>query len=87
MEDFCTTTFHGGEKRAPLKTRQAKGFDEELAAFVSAIRDPNLPPPIDFASMLRTTRLTFAIRESIAQGRPISLTPTPEQREPTEAVV
>jgi predicted dehydrogenase len=85
MDDFCTTTFHGGEKRAPLKTKQAKGFDEELAAFIDAIRDANLPAPISFASLVRTSRLTFAIRESISRGKPVSL--APESTVPTEATV
>ena len=82
IDDFCTTTFHG-DKRAPIKTKQAKGFDEELAAFNRVIRDGNAPPPITFASMVRTTRLTFAIRESIARGKPVSLNSEPAATEAT----
>jgi hypothetical protein len=84
MDDFCTTTFHG-ERRAPIKTKQAKGFDEELSAFIAAVRDAELPPPIALSSLIRTTRLTFAIRESIARGgKRVSL--TSDHTEATEAI-
>ena len=65
LEDYVTTTFHG-LKRSPVRTRD-KGFSGELSAFLQAIRGGGAPP-IPYASLMRTTRVTFAIRESLRRG-------------------
>jgi predicted dehydrogenase len=73
VDDFVTTSFHG-IKRAPLRTRQDKGFSGELTAFLDSIRRGG-EPPISFASLERTTRLTFAILESLRSGKTIATEP------------
>jgi predicted dehydrogenase/threonine dehydrogenase-like Zn-dependent dehydrogenase len=65
LDDYVTTTFHG-LKRSPVRTRD-KGFSGELSAFLQAIRGGGAPP-IPYASLIRTTRVTFAIRESLRRG-------------------
>lgn len=71
VEDFVTTTFVGGS-HCNLRTRQDKGFDHEMAAFIRCVRGGG-EMPIPFASLLRTTRVTFAIVESLGSGRPAEL--------------
>jgi len=71
LDNFRQTTFHGSRAR-PVGGRQAKGFDEELAAFLGAVRDGG-QWPIPFDSLARTTRATFAILESLREGRPIAI--------------
>jgi predicted dehydrogenase/threonine dehydrogenase-like Zn-dependent dehydrogenase len=76
VDDFISTSFHGGPKRAPLKTKQDKGFAGEVSAFLDSILRGG-EPPIGFASITRTTRLTFAILESLRSGRVV--TPEPSE--------
>jgi predicted dehydrogenase/threonine dehydrogenase-like Zn-dependent dehydrogenase len=49
----------------------AKGHAEEMAAFVAAVRSGGAP--IAFASQVNTTRATFAIQDSLREGRPIAV--------------
>jgi polar amino acid transport system substrate-binding protein len=51
--------------------RAAKGHAEEMIAFVRSIRDG--VPPISFESQVNTTRATFAIQESLREGRPAAV--------------
>lgn len=61
------------------KTRQSercwlgsqKGHDEEMAAFAEALHTRNAP--IAFDSLVETTRITFAIREALRTGYPVTL--------------
>jgi predicted dehydrogenase len=85
LEDYVTTTFHGCDRK-PLKTKQDKGFAGELSAFFDAIRAGG-QPPIEFASMVRTTRVTFAILESLRTGQEAQVQPQGEDRESVEAAV
>lgn len=71
LDDYQETVFHG-TKRSALKGRQEKGFDEELAAFLDAVRRGG-EPPIPFESLVRTTQVTFAIVQSLKTGRPVEL--------------
>jgi predicted dehydrogenase len=75
LDDFVTTAFHG-IRRTTLKTKQDKGFTGELAAFLDAIRNGG-PQPINFASMVRTTRVTFAILDALRSGTVQSVEPSP----------
>ncbi len=52
--------------------RQRKGHDEELSAFVTAVREGR-PSPIPFGEAVQSTRATLAILESLNQGVPIDL--------------
>jgi len=71
LDDFRQTTFHGSQAR-PVGGRQAKGFDEEIAAFLRVVRGGG-DWPIPYDSLARTTRTTFAILESLREGRPVAL--------------
>jgi polar amino acid transport system substrate-binding protein len=71
IDDFRSTTFFGLSQQ-PVRGRQNKGFAEELAAFAAAIRKGNtFPIPID--SLIRTTRTTFAIIDSLKTGKPVAV--------------
>lgn len=71
LDDFRTTSFHG-IKRPPVRGGQDKGFDAELAAFLETIKSGGAWP-IAFESILRTTRVTFAVRDSLRTGKAITL--------------
>jgi predicted dehydrogenase len=73
MDDFVTTAFHGC-RHAPVKTKQEKGFWGEIQAFLEAVRRGGVAP-ISFESIVRTTRVTFAILESLRTGQEISPEP------------
>jgi predicted dehydrogenase len=73
LDDFRLTTFYG-IRRATVKTRQDKGFAGELSAFVTAVRDGG-SPPIPLQSMARSTRVTFAIVQSLSTGRAAAIEP------------
>ena len=71
LDNYRQTTFHGTTARA-VGGRQDKGFDGELAAFVAAARQGG-DWPIPFPSLVRTTRVTFAVLESLRQGTPVAI--------------
>ncbi|MBI1338483.1 MAG: zinc-binding dehydrogenase [Phycisphaera sp.] len=73
LDNFRRTDFHGS-KTPPVKGAQAKGFAEEIGAFLGATRGGDWP--IDWQSILRTTRLTFAVGQSLRELRPIDLDPS-----------
>lgn len=71
LDNYRTTTFHGGG-HAAVKGAQDKGFDAEIAAFLAAVRGGG-EWPIPFESLARTTRVTFAILESLRDGRSVAI--------------
>jgi predicted dehydrogenase/threonine dehydrogenase-like Zn-dependent dehydrogenase len=83
MADFVKTTFHG-IKRSSLRTKQDKGFAGELCAFLDAIRRGG-EAPISSASLARTTRITFAILDSLRTGKTIVAEPIIDPSEPAVA--
>jgi predicted dehydrogenase len=70
IDDFCSTQFFGCDAKA-LKTKQDKGFANELSAFLSAVKSGG-ERPIPWESLVRTTRVTFAIQQSLQKGREVS---------------
>jgi predicted dehydrogenase/threonine dehydrogenase-like Zn-dependent dehydrogenase len=70
-EDFRETRFYGS-RETHLSGRQEKGFAAEVAAFVDAVRHGG-QLPIPFDSMLRTARVTFAVREALRNRAIITL--------------
>jgi predicted dehydrogenase len=84
LDDYVSTTFHGID-RAALKTKQEKGFAGELSAFLGAIRTGG-QPPISFESLVRTSRVTFAILESLRTGTDAPVQPQSEMQ-PAQALV
>lgn len=71
LDDFVTTTFPGS-RRPALKTKQDKGFAGEWSAIFNAIRTGGAPP-IPVESIFRTSRVTFAILDSLGHGRPVAV--------------
>ena len=74
LDDFRVTRFYGGGRT--VRGRQAKGFAEELAAFVGACRGGG-PWPIPWASMAATHRVCFGAVRSLETGRMVRLTREP----------
>lgn len=70
LDNYRQTTFHGSNHRT-IKGPQEKGFDGEIAAFLKAVRSGEWP--IEYASLGRTTRVTFAILESLRAGGPVTI--------------
>jgi len=68
LDNFRRTTFAGGGA-VDVGGRQDKGFEGELDAFIGTIREGGVWP-ISFESMIRTTRVTFAILDSLRSGSP-----------------
>lgn len=71
LDNYLQTTFHGASHRS-IKGSQDKGFDAEIAAFFRTVRGGG-GWPIPFDSMARTTRITFAILESLRAGMPVTV--------------
>ncbi len=72
LDDFRELTLSkGGKRRSVKKLSQDKGFDEEIAAFLAAVKGGTLPIPL--RSLVATTRATFAIEESLATGLPVAV--------------
>ena len=71
LDNFRRASFtvNGRTERMHL-WNQAKGHKEELATFVAALREA-LQPPIPFASLFATTATTFAVVESLREGKPV----------------
>ena len=71
IDDFRTTRFHGGDVDK-IAGPQSKGFSEEIAAFVNAVKT-GAPSPIPFDELISATRTTFAIKESLHTGKPVHI--------------
>jgi predicted dehydrogenase len=74
LDDFRELEIsRGGKRTRTRKLSQDKGFDEEIAAFLQAVRGG--AAPISVASLAATTRATFAIEESLRTGLPVAVRP------------
>ncbi|HYM13458.1 MAG TPA: bi-domain-containing oxidoreductase [Bryobacterales bacterium] len=72
VDDFLSATVHQHGRRRTWKwPRQDKGHRAEIAAFLKAVREGG-PAPIDFESLARVTRATFAAGRSLRTGEPVS---------------
>ena len=67
MDNFCTTVCSGWLGKRKLKGRQQKGFAEELAATVAAVR-AGAAMPITWGEIENVTRATFAILKAVKSG-------------------
>jgi predicted dehydrogenase/threonine dehydrogenase-like Zn-dependent dehydrogenase len=73
LDDFRRLTLtRDGRRRRVRHMTQDKGFDQEIAAFLAAVRSGG-EPPIPLRALATTTRATFAIEESLRTGRPVLL--------------
>jgi predicted dehydrogenase len=64
LDDWRVLTLYAGGRSRVTKGSQAKGFREELTAFVTAVRD-GTPSPIPLAESVATTRATFTILDAL----------------------
>jgi polar amino acid transport system substrate-binding protein len=72
VDDFKSATItKNGRTQTHRRMAQDKGFDEEIAAFLTAVRGGEGAIPL--ASLVATTRATFAIERSLRTGTPVSL--------------
>ncbi|MDP4219555.1 MAG: bi-domain-containing oxidoreductase [Bacteroidota bacterium] len=67
MKNFTELELWSGSGKPQLTSGQGKGHKEEIEAFTNAIKSGG-PAPIPFDSILATTLVTFAIRESLSTG-------------------
>jgi predicted dehydrogenase len=75
LDDFRELkVFRDGKSERTRKLVQDKGFDEEVAAFMAALRGGGVAP-IPIESLVATTLATFAIEESLRTGSPVALLP------------
>ena len=67
MDNFCTTICSGKLGKRRLKGRQEKGFKEELAATLAAVR-ANAAMPISFDEIANVTHTMFAVPRALKSG-------------------
>jgi polar amino acid transport system substrate-binding protein len=67
MDNFVSTVCMGKRGKRKLKTAQAKGFKEELEAFVDAVKRGG-EAPIPFQSLALSTKVTFCVLQSLRNG-------------------
>lgn len=73
LNNFRNLKIYGG--RAAGKRRylnQVKGFEEETAAFVSALQNDR-PSPISFAELMSTSRAAIAVQNAIVAGKKVQI--------------
>ena len=71
LDNFQSAAVWSGRRRSSMRARGGtdKGQQEELAAFVGAVR-AGTPMPIPLESLVATTGATIAVGDSLASGRP-----------------
>jgi predicted dehydrogenase/threonine dehydrogenase-like Zn-dependent dehydrogenase len=75
LDDFREVVIsRNGKRKRMRRMAQSKGYDEEVAAFLRAVRTGGAPP-IPLESLVQTTRATFAIEESLRTGLPVHIAP------------
>lgn len=73
MDDFRTTRFYGGGKN--IRSKQAKGFAEELRAFLDVCRNGGAWP-ISWQSMVGTHRVCLGAIRSLETGEMVHVSDT-----------
>lgn len=68
MDNFCKTVCTGKLGKRKLKGKQQKGFREELAATVEAVKG-GAAMPIPFEEILNVTKTTFAVLKAVKSGK------------------
>lgn len=70
LDDFrALEMWRAGKRKQSKRLTQDKGFDQELAAFVAAIRQGH-EMPIAWRSLLLTTLTTLRINDALSTGQP-----------------
>jgi predicted dehydrogenase len=70
MKNFTELELWSGSGKPKIISGQGKGHKEEVEAFIQTIKSGK-PSPIPFDSILATTLVTFAIKESLSTGEVI----------------
>ena len=68
MDNFCKTVCSGKLGKRKLKGKQQKGFAEELAATIEAVKSGGAMP-IPFDQILNVTKTTFAVLKAVKSGQ------------------
>jgi len=71
IDDFRSITVYGKKKEA-RKGTQDKGFDNEIEAFVNAIKNGD-GAPIPVGELIETTIVTFTVEHSLNTGQSVDL--------------
>ncbi|MFQ6099479.1 MAG: Gfo/Idh/MocA family protein, partial [Armatimonadota bacterium] len=75
IDDFRRATFAAGGRRWGRRSFVAdRGHRRELETFVECVRN-GLAFPVAFRDYVNTTRATFAIEQSLREGRPVRVEP------------
>lgn len=70
LEDFRRLEVYSGNKRRTVRrSRQDKGHDGAIGAFLEAAAERGVPP-IPLRSLALTTLVTFAVEDSLRSGEP-----------------
>ena len=73
LDDFRQLEmWRDGKRKTSKRMSQDKGFDQELAAFVAAVRSGEAMP-IDWRGLMMTTLATLRIEDSLRSGKPESV--------------
>ena len=70
MKNFTALELWSGSGKPKIETGSGKGHQEEVMAFLESLKSSG-EGPIPFDSLLATTLVTFAARESLATGEPV----------------
>ncbi len=69
LDDFrVLETWSNGKRKVSKKLTQDKGFEQEIAAFVEAVKTGK-PMPITWQSLVETTLTTIRIEDSLRSGK------------------
>jgi polar amino acid transport system substrate-binding protein len=70
LDDFrMLETWQDGKRKVTKRLTQDKGFDQELSAFLDAVRGGK-PMPIEWRSIVLTTLTTLRIEDALRSGKP-----------------
>jgi predicted dehydrogenase len=72
LDDFVSLQFTEDGKMKEIKGAQNKGWGEEMAAFVEAIKSGD-EPPIPYEELIGVTKSTFAVVESLRTSKSVLL--------------
>ena len=70
MDNFCTTVCSGRLGKRKLKGKQQKGFAEELAATIAAVKEGGAMP-ISWEAIENVTKTCFAVLKAVKSGESV----------------
>jgi polar amino acid transport system substrate-binding protein len=70
LDDFrALEIYRDGKRKVARRLAQDKGFAQELAVFINAVKT-NVPPPVTWRSLFLTTLTTLKIEAALRSGQP-----------------